>query len=139
MAIKIRLLSAFTFANDPSLEILQRQLLAHPNNQFKILALISISSLFRNDSFDPEVINDITGYSNELLKYVVLLLSTHEKNSNLDALARLLLSSDENTRKLIAECLASMGKQSEELLKDAITMDDILVRRSAIFGLVNIK
>ena len=139
MAIKIRLLSAFTYANDPSLEILQRQLLAHPNNQFKILALISISSLSRNDSFDPEVINDITGYSNDLLKYVVLLLSTHEKDSSLDALARLLLSSDENTRKLIAECLASMGKQSEELLKDAITMDDILVRRSAIFGLVKLN
>jgi len=139
LAIKIRLLSAFNLANDPSLEILQRQLLANPDNQFKILALISISCLYKNDIFDSEIINDISGYDNEILKYVVLLLSTHENDSNLDALARLLLSSDENIRKLIAECLANMRNQSEELLKDAITMDDILVRRSAIFGLVKIN
>ncbi|PKN84339.1 MAG: hypothetical protein CVU46_14475 [Chloroflexi bacterium HGW-Chloroflexi-8] len=139
LPIKIRLISAFIYANDPSLEILQKQLLVHPDNQLKTIACISISSLFKNDFFDHEVIDGISTYSNDLLKYVVLLLSTHEKDSSLDALARLLLSSDENIRKLIAECLAIMGKQSEELLKDAITMDDILVRRSAIFGLVKLN
>ena len=72
----------------------------------------------------------------ELIKYAVLILSTKSNELNLDTLARLLFSADENIRKLVAQCLANMEEKLIDLLKDAITMDDILVRRSAIYGLV---
>jgi DNA polymerase III delta prime subunit len=139
LGLKFRYISAFIYANDPSLGILQKQLLSQNNEDFKKLALISIGSLTNNEAYDHEIIAEMPKYSSEVLKYAVLALATHEEEFNLDTLARLLLSANEDIRKLIAECLAHLSEQSKEILQDAITMDDILVRRSAVFGLVNIN
>jgi HEAT repeat protein len=51
----------------------------------------------------------------------------------------MLLSGEESIRKLIAENMAAKPGEGHEILKDAMTMDDILVRRSALFGLIRIE
>ncbi len=136
--VKVRLMSAFVYANDSSLYILLKQLLSQKDNTFKELALITYGSCADEDTLNSELLNMIDQSNSRLKKFIVLCLSIHEKEESLQALARLLLNSDEDIRKLVAECLSTMKDQGTEILRDAITLEDILVRRSAIFGLVRL-
>ncbi len=138
LSIKYRYISAFMFSNDPSIGIILKQLLSNNDINLKKLALMSMGFFTSSQPFLQDGINELSGYSNDLMKYLVLVLSTNSDEVNLDSLARLLLSADENIRKLVSQCLANMNEQAKDVLKDAITMDDILVRRSAIYGLVHL-
>lgn len=136
--IKVRLMSAFVYANDASLFIFLKQLLSQKDDAFKELALITYGSCASDDSLNSEIINMIDQSKSRLKKFIVLCLSIHSSDESLQALARLLLNADEDIRKLVAECLSTMQDQGIEILRDAITLEDILVRRSAIFGLVRL-
>lgn len=137
-SIKYRYISAFMFSNDPSFGIILKQIMTNNDINLKKLALLSMGFFTSSQPFLQDGINELSGYSNDLMKYLVLVLSTNSDETNLDSLARLLLSADENIRKLVSQCLANMNEQANDVLKDAITMDDILVRRSAIYGLVHL-
>ena len=139
LSIKYRYISAFMFSNDNSFGIILKQLLTNNDINLKKLALMSMGFFTSSQPLLQDGINELSGYSNDLMKYLVLVLSTNSDEVNLDSLARLLLSADENIRKLISQCLANMNEQANDVLKDAITMDDILVRRSAIYGLVHLN
>lgn len=136
--IKARLSSAFAYANDPSLNVFCKQLLSQSDNNYKILALLLIGSTSDN-SLNNEIIASLSTSSSQIQKYSALALSVFEDDQSYHALALLLLNADEDVRKLVAESLANMKLQGIDILKDAITLEDISVRRSAIFGLAHIN
>ncbi len=137
--IKMRLLSAFAYANDPSLNVFCKQLLTQSDDNYKILALLLIGSVGIDNSLNNEIISSLPRSSPQIQKYAALALSVFEDDQSYHALATLLLNADEDVRKLVAECLSNMKLQGVDILKDAITLEDISVRRSAIFGLVHIN
>lgn len=139
LSIKYRYISVFLLSNDPSYAIIQKQLMTNNDINMKKLSLLSMGFFTSSQPYLQDGISELSGYSNELLSYLVLVLSTNNDDVNLDALARLLLNADENIRKLVSQCLAFMNEQAVDVLRDAISMEDILVRRSAIFGLVHIN
>jgi HEAT repeat protein len=53
----------------------------------------------------------------------------------LEAVAETLLSGDEETRRAAAEAFANHPEEGHPTLQDAMGMDDLLVRRAAVFGL----
>lgn len=137
--IKIRLLSAFAYANDPSLNVFCKQLLTQSDDNYKMLALLLIGSTGTDNSLNGEIIGLLPHSSPQIQKYSALALSVFEDEQSYHALATLLLNADEDVRKLVAECLSKMKLQGVDILKDAITLEDISIRRSAIFGLVHIN
>ena len=137
--LKIRAMAAMVLSFDSSLPGFIRQLLTQNNDQYKILALFAISCINRDTSFAPDLISLSQTNNPTLQKYSSIALSTLGTENSIHELGRILLESDEKIRQLVAECLAFIPPTGHEILKEAITMDDIVVRRASIYGLVKIN
>ncbi|MDO9085806.1 MAG: HEAT repeat domain-containing protein [Anaerolineaceae bacterium] len=137
--IRIRAIGGLVLSNDSSLPSFFRQLLSQNDDLYRQLALFAISCANRDETFTNEIISLSQKSTYPLQKYVSLALSTYDHESSIHELARVLLSGEEKVRQLIAECLAFKSTTGEEILKEAVTMEDIVVRRSAIYGLVKLN
>ena len=139
LLIRVRAIGGLVLSNDSSLPSFFRQLLSQNDDLYRQLALFAISCANRDETFINEIISLSQKTTYPLQKYVSLALSTYDHESSIHELARVLLSSEEKVRQLIAECLAFKSTTGEEILKEAVTMEDIVVRRSAIYGLVKLN
>ncbi len=137
--IKIRAIGALVLSNDASLVVFFKQLLTHKNDSFKELALFGISASNRDKSLVPELVSLSQTTTKFLQKIVCLALSTYDTEEAIHELGRVLLNGDESVRKIVAESLAFNPSYGTEILKEATTMEDIVVRRSSINGLVKLK
>ncbi len=138
-ATRIRAIAGLVHSNDNSLPVLFRQLLSHSDNSLKELAFYAISCSSRDNSFITDLISLSQKIPAKLQKIICLALSTFEEENAVHELARILLNGDEKVRQLVAECLAFNPSKGTEIIQEAVTMDDIVVRRSAINGLVKIN
>jgi hypothetical protein len=57
----------------------------------------------------------------------------------LEAVANVLLQGDEEIRQYAAEALANDPVDGQAMLKEGLSMDDILLRRAVVFGLKRVK
>ncbi|PKO18380.1 MAG: hypothetical protein CVU39_02785 [Chloroflexi bacterium HGW-Chloroflexi-10] len=137
-SIRVRYITAFMMANDPSTTLFIRQMMSQPDNALKIISALAIGVGAPDPSLIGDLVNACDQKDAQIQKYSMIGLSTYNDDVALHTIARLLLQAEETVRQLAAEVLANIPPQGEEILKDAITMDDILVRRSAIFGLVKL-
>lgn len=136
---RIRAIAGLVQSNDNSLPVFFRQLLSQNDNSLKELALYAISCSSRDNSFIADLISLSQKASAKFQKSICLALSTFEEENAIHELARILLNGEEKVRQLVAECLAFNPTNGTEILQEAVTMDDIVVRRSAINGLVKLN
>lgn len=136
---RIRAIAGLVQSNDNSLPVFFRQLLSQNDNSLKELALYAISCSSRDNSFIADLISLSQKASAKFQKTICLALSTFEEENAVHELARILLNGEEKVRQLVAECLAFNPTNGTEILQEAVTMDDIVVRRSAINGLVKLN
>ena len=61
-------------------------------------------------------------------------LSTFGNATALQLLAEALMTGDEHLRQSAAEALSSMPGEGQEIIKNAATYSDILVRRASVIG-----
>jgi HEAT repeat protein len=73
------------------------------------------------------------------LSAVALALAAIGTDDALNALATALMQGEENLRRAAAEAFANHPAEGWETLKEALGIDDILVRRSALHGLARIQ
>ena len=57
----------------------------------------------------------------------------------LEAVTKVLINADENSRRAAAEALANDRQEGYEILKDGSDSEDILIRRAVVFGLSRIR
>ena len=57
----------------------------------------------------------------------------------LEMVAQTLLNGDEDMRRAAAEALANDVKEGHAMLKDGVTMQDILLRRAVVYGLARVN
>jgi len=138
-ATRIRAIAGLVHSNDNSLPVFFRQLLSHNDNSLKELAIYAISCASRDNSFIADLISLSQKVPAKFQKNICLALSTFEEEDAVHELARILLNGEEKVRQLVAECLAFNPTNGTEILQEAVTMDDIVVRRSAINGLVKLN
>jgi len=103
------------------------------------LTLLALGTGNDTDIFLNDLINLLGSNELKTQKLSAMNLALIENQNALHALAKMLLAGDETLRRLVAEILAMKQGPGVDIIKDAITIDDILVRRSAIFGLVRIN
>jgi hypothetical protein len=137
--IRLRFLTSILFANDPSTNNLIKQLLSQSDQQMIDLTLLALGTGNDQELFLNDLINILQSKDLRKQKLSALALAVIENQNALHALAKALLSGEETLRKLVAEILAMKKGEGLDIIKDAITLDDILVRRSAIFGLARIN
>ncbi len=138
-SVRLRLLTLFAFANENSGTLFLKQMLNNPDQTMQILAALAAGVFTQDDKIVPDLINALNTHHPLLQKSVCLALLSFDNELATHTLGKMLLSGEESIRKLIAENLAGKPAEGHEILSDAMTMDDILVRRSALFGLIRIN
>jgi HEAT repeat protein len=132
---RARLMVACAISNDPSICLLFRQWLAAPSPALRRLAALG-SGLLK----DGKSVKDLTDLLSDadFLSHstAAAALTVIPGDAALNAVSIALSQGVETIRRVIAESMAVQPNPTgQEILKEAVSMDDLLVRRAAVFGL----
>lgn len=139
LVLRGQIVSSLARSGDPSVATLFRQLLK-TSSAYNIQLAALGSGIMQDKKATEPLINTLTTVQNPYtLTAVCLALSAIGTDPALEALAGALLQGDESLRRGAAESLAIHPQEGWSMLRDGLEMDDILVRRSAVYGLARIK
>lgn len=137
LSLAAKIITAMAFSGDEGVSLYFRQLLKSEHPNLKQLAALGCGILA-----DKKAIGDLNLIFQEQspasIRSASLALAAISDNQALEILAANLLSGDELVRRCAAEALANNQKEGYPALKDGSAMEDVLVRRSVIFGLIRI-
>jgi hypothetical protein len=137
LGTRARLFGAFLLSRDPSMVKLFKQLLLSPSPTNRRLALLGCGALG-----SPQVITDVLGLMvdsvSEVRNTACLTLAAIPGEAAYNAVVQVMLNGDEEIRQAAAEALALNSVEGHKALIEAIEYDDLLTRRAAVFGLLQI-
>ena len=139
LALRGQIITALAQSNDPSVAALFRQLLQSDSVYIIQLAALG-SGLMRDKKAAKPLAESLLKFRNTYtLSAIALALAAIGTDDALNALATALMQGEENLRRAAAEAFANHPAEGWETLKEALGIDDILVRRSALHGLARIQ
>jgi HEAT repeat protein len=137
LALRAQAITAFYWSGDPSAAHLFRQLL-----QTKSFELLQITVLGVGAIKDSKAVEQLSGvlYAPSLSsqRAACLALVSIGTPAALEAVARALLQGDEDLRRAAAESLANDPKEGHAMLKEGVSLKDILIRRAVVYGLARV-
>lgn len=139
LVLRGQIISSLASSGDPSVAALFRQLLKTPSAYNIQLAALGSGIMQDKKAIGPLTSAILSIQNAYTLTAICLALSAIGTDAALEALANALLQGDENLRRGAAEALANHRKEGWPMLRDGLEMDDILVRRSVVYGLARIK
>ncbi len=132
-----RLLGAFIAANDSATPLLLKQLMGSKVASVRQLAAIGCGALQQS-----RLLNDLMALLADPVPDVrfsaCLALGAFDQPAAREALSAALAQGDEGLQQAAAEVLAYQPGRGYDLLKEALTSDNLLVRRAAVLGMANI-
>ncbi len=137
LPVRGRTLAALVATPDPNISALFRHLLKAPHAGTRQLAALGSGYLrdIQAIEFLTPLVNDLPGVS----RAACLALVQIGTQPALEVLASALLQGSEDTRRSAAEAFANHPEEGFPTLKEAVLVDDILVRRAAIYGLLRVR
>jgi hypothetical protein len=138
LSLAAKIIAAMTYSGDSGVTLYFRQLLKSEHPNLKQLAALGCGILA-----DKKAIEDLSLMLQESsptsVRSACLALAAIGDKQSLEILASNLLSGDELTRRYAAEALANNPHEGHPALKEGSSMDDVLVRRSVVFGLIRVN
>ncbi len=137
MALRIRVLAALLASRDPGVVLLFRHLLKSHQDSTRQLAALGCGF-----SRDAQAVGDLVRLLDDMpavSRAACLALATISTKPALEALAEALLQGNEELRRSAAEAFANHPEEGYPALRDGVTVDDLLVRRSVIYGLRRVR
>ncbi len=135
---RLGLLGAAAMSNDPAQNLLMKQLASSPSVPLKQIATLCTGILR-----EPKSIAELTAAGadeQELVRFAacfaIAALETPEAQATLESTIN---QGDEHMRLAVAEAAALRPPWGHKLLREAAASADILTRRAAIYGLMQIK
>lgn len=133
-----RALAALLLANEPGLPQLLRQLTKSSHPYIRQLAALGLG-LVGDDKMTEPLAVLIDDASPGVMRAACLGLVALGTKNSLDAVISTLLNHTEEARRAAAEALVNHPDEGIEILKEGLTMDDLLVRRAVIYGMVRAR
>jgi len=134
LSLRGQAMAAFAVSNDPSAATLFRQFAA--TNSFELVHLAVLAAGVMKDVKAIQVLERALGApSLSVRRASCMALVAIGTNDALEVVARTLLTGDEEVRRAAAEALANNLGEGHAMLRDGVTHSDILLRRSAAYGL----
>ncbi len=138
IALRAQALVALVTSEDPGTAALFRQFLN--TLSFELMALAALGS---GAVRDVKAVDALTGIlqtpSSSARRAACLALVAIGTTKALEAVAQALLHGDEELRRAAAESLANDPGEGHAMLKDGVTMKDILLRRAVVYGLARVR
>jgi HEAT repeat protein len=136
--LSAKIISAMAFSGDNGISIYFRQLLNSDHPILKQLAALGCGII--GDKKSIEDLNSLLqDQSPSLRRAASLALAAIGDKTSLEILASSLLNGDEQMRRCAAEALANNPKEGHPALQEGSSMDDLMVRRAVVFGLMRIS
>lgn len=138
LSLRGQAMAAFVYSNDPSASTLFRQLIATPAFDLVHLAVLGAGAM--HDVKAVKVLElALQAPSLSVRRAACMALVAINTNEALEIVAQMLLSGDEDIRRAAGEAIANDTKEGHAMLKEGITINDILLRRAVVYGLGRIK
>ena len=135
---RLRLLAASSTSNDPSLVVLYRQLLSSQTPSLRALAALGCG--INQDSRSVKNLSELLYDEYPQVRYAACFaLAAIPQTDAKNALLEILHYGDETLRLVAAETLSEKPGYGHEKLKELTESEDLLVRRSAVYGLALIS
>lgn len=132
--LRAQAVAAFVLCGDPGAAAFFRHSLQ--SLSFELIQLTALGSGAIKDTKAVELLsNTMSAPSVSARRAACLALVAIGTPAALEAVAHALLSGDDELRRAAAEALANDDKEGYAMLKDGMTLDDILVRRAVVYGL----
>ncbi len=136
--IRERITAALIDARDKNVVLIFRKAARNADPDVRRLACLGMGAVG-----DPEALRDLTPLLNDQDSNVQLAagmaLGAIGTDEALQAMISALTNGDEQLRQAMAEALAAMPEEGYPTLYEAVTHEDFLLRRAAIFGLRRLR
>ncbi len=138
LSTRARLAGAFTLTGDPSIAKLFKSLLGSKSSDVRRMALLGCGAL-ANPQLITDVLTMMADNEPDVRHTACLAIAAIPGEVSLSTIVQVLLEGDEDIRQAAAEALALIPGEGHQALQEAITFDDLLTRRAAVFGLVQVN
>jgi hypothetical protein len=137
-SLAAKIISAMAFSGDKGISVYFRQLIKSNHPILPQLAALGCGVL--GDKKSIEDLNSLLqDQSPSLRRSASLALAAIDDKTSLEILATSLLNGDEQLRRCAAEALANNPNEGHPALQEGSTMEDLMVRRAVVFGLIRVN
>ncbi len=134
LSLRGQAMAAFVVSNDPSAAALFRQF--ETTLSFELVQMAVLGSGALRDTKAIQVVERaMEAPSLSVRRAACMALVAIGTNEALESVAHTLLNGDEDIRRAAGEALANDSKEGYAMLKDGITISDILLRRAVVYGI----
>lgn len=138
LGLRGQAMAAFVASGDPGAGTLFRQLLN--SRSFEVIPLVALGCGGIRDTKAVDALESaLQAPFGAVRRAACLALVAIGTEKSLEAVARALLQGDEELRKAAAEALANDATEGHAVLREGVTLSDIMVRRAVVHGLARIE
>jgi HEAT repeat protein len=138
LSLRGQAMAAFVYSNDPSAAALFRQFITSNSFELVHLAVLGVGAI--RDAKSIKILEHaLQAPSLAVKRAACMALTAIGTNESLEIVAHALLSGEEDIRRAAGEALANDPHEGHSMLRDGVTINDILLRRSVIYGLGRVK
>ncbi len=137
LGARARIISDLAATPDPAMGALFRRLLDSPLSTTRQLA--ALSSGFRRQAQEIDKLASLLHDAPPVCYAAALALINIGTKAALEEVAAALVKGSEPTRRAAAEAFANHPEEGHPTLREATTLEDLLIRRAAIYGLRRIR
>lgn len=136
--LRARLLSALLLSGDPGVSVLLRQISHTSAEDLRQLSALGMGYLLDHQSLTRlgELLAEPESNISRSACFALVKIGNQQ---SFELLGSALLHGSDGIRRAVAEALALDPGEGEDMLKEAAQMDDLLVRRSAVYGLAQVN
>lgn len=138
LGMRFRLLAGISTTNDPGAGYLYKQLLSSPSPYLRMAGAIGLG-LMQDAGNLQDLLNSLADQDIAVRVSACLAIGAIPGQAITKVLIDILMSGDENIRLVAAEILAFRPPDGNMILREALSVDDILTRRAAVLGLALIR
>jgi hypothetical protein len=138
ISLAAKIITAMAFSGDDGVSLYFRQLLKSDHPNLKQLAALGCGILSDKKAI-AELNQILLEPSPTSIRSASLALAAIGDKQSLEILASSLLNGSEETRRYAAEALANDPIEGQPALREGSSMEDLLVRRSVVFGLIRVN
>ncbi|MEN9564003.1 MAG: hypothetical protein RIR73_2247 [Chloroflexota bacterium] len=134
LSLRAQAMAAFVYSNDPSAATLFRQFAISNSFELAHLAILGVGAV--RDGKSLKILEGaLNAPSLSVKRAACMALAAINSDESLEIAAQALLNGEEDIRRAAGEALANDPKEGHAMLRDGITINDILLRRAVIYGL----
>jgi hypothetical protein len=138
LSLRGQAMAAFAVSGDPNAAVLFRQLAG--TLSFELVQLCALGAgAMRDAKSIPALATAVQAPSLSVRSAACLALVAIGTNEAMDIVAQTLLTGDEEIRRAAGEALANDPNEGHAMLRDGITMEDVLLRRAVMYGLGRVE